>query len=326
MSYGLGFSQEVTLDKNELEKRGDQYERIEAFYEEGRLVKELRYPKQEIDTLANFANPIGRWSRQTFTYALTEGDTIYIEVTEKKGKKLRMISFIEGENSVRATANKAKFFKARLPIVTTGPHSLTINNRKRIGKRFCQVQLIRYAKVVPEVYIPPAPEPEPTPVGPITRTVIDSTFNLLIDTTFRLASVLDIEHPSTIQILLEANRLIGADTTLQSWQHWIGVGDQAIAEYETLISIVPPSLGMPPGGLPLAAHMKNEKVAFPRPTIQEVTNTRKSTQSGNHLLQEQFYFTNKNTVNFYRVRLIAVGLYTSKRTEPIPKEKTTKVE
>jgi len=323
--YGFVHAQVVSLDKNELEKRGDQYERIEAFYENGRLVKEIRYPKQVIDTLADFGSPIGRWSRKTFIYPLTQGDTIDIEVTERKGKKLR---------PVRATAVKTKAFKTRLPVLTTGPHSLIINSRKKLGKRFCQIKLIRYGKIVPEIYLPPAPdesESESTSNAasdqPSIRIVTDSIFNLLIDTSFMVASVLDIERPSTIQILLEANKLMGKDTVLQSWQHWIGVGSQAIAGYEELIKIVPPSLGMPPGGLPLVAQLKKEKVDFPPVSVKDMQSTRKSLRaSGSTTLQEQFFFTNKNTVNFYPVRLIAVGLYTSKRTELVPKEKTTKVE
>ena len=311
------------LSGAQLGELGKKYSRIEEYYENFRQVKEIRYPHQEVEKLADTTVivTIPRLSSEKYTYNLTAGDTIDLEVhcfrnkNLKKRRKFKMASFIEGESSVRASRVKSDSLVAKnLPIYLTGPHTLEIDNSWKVKNRYCTIELTRRSKVVPEVYLF-VPDTTYHEDSTLQELVVDTVLSPLIDTTVSVAAVLDLDHPSTASVSFVTQNLelqANSDTLYSHYIYWIGVGAESIAAYDALAQEIPKGTVPPDLSPPLAAYALDKITQLPDSNIEEVTVNGKSVTKGAIFTgntKDAFHFINKNTVNRYPIRLVAIAVY-----------------
>jgi hypothetical protein len=199
----------------------------------GQLIREYEYPSSKTVEVAEFKVKISRLKTEQFTYDFLAGDSVIVEVKAIRGGKFKKISFTKGESSVRAATYKTRKFTTSFHIDSAATYTLEINNEWGIRARFCKVSVKKTPKIIPRIYT--IEYDTLIQVDTFTEvTSVDTVLVPLVDETMNVSAVLNIESSPFASTSFNLPIETDENGVFTYWAYWVGIGQNAIDGYMQL--------------------------------------------------------------------------------------------
>lgn len=259
----------IDLNGDTIAEIYDKQNRLLEKYVNGFIAEKRIWPSPDTIVLADLVVKVSQLTKPEYKYPLQKGDTVVIQVCEKKRRKLKQVDFIQGDKGNRFSAVKIDSVLWRDIIEEEGEYKLKVHNFLSLFKRVCCIKAIRIPEVIPEVtkYV----RDTLTLLDSISKVVSRDTFLVpILDKTIYLPPVRDIErlpyHIEQFDLPVKADSL----GSLKTWAYWIGVGNASKKQYNDLESSVPATWSKPGVSIPLGAFILKKDIILPSKKNKEV--------------------------------------------------------
>ena len=224
------------------------------------ISKEIEYINQDSVVLADLIVKAGRFENIVLKYTLEKGDSIFIDICEKKGRKFKRIDFIQGEKGFLYSRQGESKFKFDELITLSDEYTISIQKMLRVFKRKYKIKVTHIPKAVPKVtnYVIDTVLTSIT----IPDTLLDTLLLPVMEDVIYIPPMRDIENTS---FRIKKIEFPMSTDSLFSFSYWVGAGNNMLQEYDQLANRIPENWTQKGVTKPLGAYVLGAKILLPKP-------------------------------------------------------------